>query len=444
MANLLRSLSKITRNSLLLGLGFITFSTFSCSTESSSGDDIQDNGLTLMQQIVQPLKDNIKKEMELWGGDEDAEGDLETFKEYATKIKAHKEIIKAHPENAQAYLDLVEAIDFHEAFNPEGDDKSRQTAYLKMVRWLNTAIKNQPSNKELHRKRAKVYSDNQQYPKGLADYTHIIEKNPLDGRALLSRGRVHEKMGHPKEAQKDIDTYLRIKPTSAEQYYWRGMYHYMKGHFVLAEKDFSKSVDLDPNYESAYFFRAEIYFALNRFDDSNVDYKKSLELEPLVTGFSLGRMGMNYYYQGKYKTAEEVLAKCLRVAPSLDAVAWWYLSRQKQSKSSQAALEHIVEHFGDEHLDGAVIHLFLDKLSPEALLKKKGRSNITTIDISISMAHYYVGQYYLMRGDAVKARAMFEKSIQEGKELNNPGRLFSEKELARLKSDSASGTNDRQ
>lgn len=439
MANVLPSLSKITRTSLLLGLGFLfLIATFSCS----SGEDRQDNGLALMQQIVQPLKDAIKKYKEFWGDDDDTEGDLESFNEYATEIKAHKEKVKDHPEDTQAYLDLAEAIDFQELYNAEASEKTQRAAYLEMIRWLTTAIKNLPDNKELYKKRAGVYADNQQYPNALADYTYVIKLYPQDGDTFSSRGRAYEKMGLEKEAQQDFDAYTKIQPQTAQQYHTRGLFYYFRDHFDLAEPDFSKSIDLEPNKDSGYLFRAEIYFTQNRYDDSTADYKKILDLDSFLTGFGLSRTGMNYYYQGNYKMAEKVLEKALRQDPSLDTVAWWYLSRQKQGKTSKAALEHIANHFGDEHLEGAVIHFFLDKVSLEELLKKKRDPTGITADHNTSMALYYAGQYDLMRGDVVKARAKFEQSIQESEEPYNPGRLFSEKELARLQSDNPSDPND--
>ena len=431
MAKLLRSLSQIPTIPLLLGWGFLTISTFSCS----SGDDMQDNGLALMQQIVQPLKDNIKKNKELWGyGENDIAGDLKNYNDYTQKIKEHTKQIKTHPEDTQSYLNLVEAIELQEAYNPQADDKSKKRAYRTIIDWLDIAIKKESGNKELYRKRAEAYYEIQQYQKSITDYSHVLAIDSLDKSAILWRGRAHEKMGLKKEAQRDFDAYVHIESGgTAEQYHSRGLFYYTRGNFELAEQALSKSIELDPNYEPSYFFRAEIYFVQNRYDDSNADYKKSLELESYLTGFILGRMGMNYYYQGNYKMAEEVLEKGLKQDPSLDAVAWWYLSRQKQDKSSKAALEHITQHFGAENLGGAALHFFLDKISVDELLKKKYSSNISTMDYSISMALYYVGQHYLMRGDTAKAKTTFEQSIQEGEEWYFPGRLFSEKELARLK-----------
>lgn len=440
MANLLRSLSKITRIPLLLGLCFLSSSIFSCSTESSSGDDMQDNGLALMKQIVEPTKVNMKKEKELWGnndGESTAE-DLATYNEYGNTIKEQIKRVKEHPEDTQAYLDLVEALEFREAFNPHTDNKSQEKAYREMARWLTTAIKNQPDDKELYRKRAEVYFDNEQYQKAQADYTHIIAMDSQDGDAFVSRGRVHEAMGHLKKAQQDFDAYAHIQPGTADQYYRRGLFHYVRGHFNLAEPDFTKNIELDPIKGSGYIFRAEIYFAQNRFEDSIADYKKMLELDSYLTGFGLARMGINYYYQGNYKMAELVFTEGLKLDPDLGTVVAWYLSRQKQGKSSKVALQHIANHFSDEHLEGAVIHLFLDKISPGALLVKKLDPPGITADHSSSSAYYYAGQYYLMRGNTDKARAMFEKSIQVSKKRFAPGNLFSEKELEWLNSSNAS------
>jgi tetratricopeptide (TPR) repeat protein len=438
MAKVLSSLRQITRTPLLLSLGFLILSLVSCSTESSNGNDMQDNGLAFMKQIVQPIRDNIKKEKELWGEDatEDEESEaenLELYKEYAEKTKGAKKQIKAHPENTQAYLDLAEAIEYQEIFNPKADDNSREKAHRERVRWMTTAIKKHPDNKEFYRKRAEAYFANEQWQKAKADYNQIISMDPQDGDAISSRSRIYEKLKLKKEAQQDFIAYNQIQLETADDFHWRGYFNYSRGDFDLAEKDFSKDIELDPIKGDGYIFRAEIYFAQSRYDDSISDYKKMIEIEPDLAGLGWLRTGFNYYYQGKYKKAEDAFVKTLKVAPHLGIVVAWYLSRHQQGKSSKAALEYMANQFSDKHLDGAVIHLFLDKISPEELLNKKSDPPETVEGTTLSSAYYYLGQYYLMRDNPSKAKAMFEKSIQVAKTWYMPMSLFSEKELARLK-----------
>ena len=158
-----------------------------------------------------------------------------------------------------------------------------------------------------------------------------------------------------------------------------------------------------------------------------------IDIEPDLAGLGWLRTGFNYYYQGKYIKAEDAFVKTLNVAPHLGIVIAWYLSRHQQGKSSKAALEYMANQFSDKHLDGAVIHLFLDKVSPEELLNKKSDPPETVEGITLSSAYYYLGQYYLMRDNPSKAKAMFEKSIQAAKTWYMPMNLFSEKELSQLK-----------
>jgi len=444
MTNLLPTVSKITKTLLLFCWCFLSLS---CSNESSSGDDMQDNGLAFMKQIVQPIKDNIKKEKEFWGDDEtddseDTAENLGTYNEYGNTVKEQTQQIKDNPENTQAYLDLVEALDYQEIFNPHTEDKSQKKAYQEMTQWLTAGIKQHPDDKELYRERAKVYFKSEEFHKAKDDYTHIIKLDPQDGDAFKSRGQIHEQLGQRKEAQRDFETYAIIQPGADIQYYQRGLFYYMRGEFNLAEPAFTKYIESDPTKGSGEIFRAEIYFAQNRYDDSIADYKRMIELDPDMAGFGLFRIGVNYYYQGKYKLAEDTFVEMLKLDPSLGAVVFWYLSRQKQGKSSKAALDYIGDQFGKEHLERAVIHLFLNKLPPEDVLNKALEVQGLTVDQSSSIGHYYVGQYYLMRDSPSKAKTMFEKSIQMSKGRFVPGTLFSEKELARMKSNNTSGTND--
>jgi len=428
--------NNVTKTPLLLSLGLLTLFLFSCSTESSDGIDMQDNGLAFMKQIVQPIKDNIKKDKELWGDENDEERDaeyLESYNEYGTTIEKQTRLIKNNPKDIKAYLDLVEAIEYQEIFNPQANDKSRERSHRERVRWMTTAIKNHPDNKEFYRKRAEAYFANEQVHKAKADYNQIISMDPQDGDAISSRTRIYEKLNLKKEAQQDFIAYNQIQLETADDFHWRGYFNYSRGDFDLAEKDFSKDIELDPIKGDGYIFRAEIYFAQSRYDDSISDYKKMIEIEPDLAGLGWLRTGFNYYYQGKYKKAEDAFVKTLNVAPHLGIVVAWYLARHQQGKSSKAALEYIADQFSDEYLDGAVIHLFLDKISPEKFLKKNSDPPEAWEGTNLSSAYFYLGQYYLMRDNPSKAKTMFEKSIQAAKAWYMPMSLLSEKELARLK-----------
>jgi lipoprotein NlpI len=433
------SLHKSIKTPLFLGLGFLALSAISCSMESSNGNDMQDNGLALMKQIVQPIRDNVKKYKEYWSGDEAGDGKnsdeyLDSYNEYANSVIEQIRLIKNNPDNTQAYLDLVEAIEFQELFNPKANDTSREKALREMTRWLNTAIKKFPNNKELYLKRADIYFDNEQWQKAKADYTHLISMDSGDGIALASRGRVYEKLGLQKKAQQDIKAYQHIQLETADEYFRRGLFYYFRGQFDLAEGDFSKNIDLDLEKGDGYTFRAEIYFVQNRYDESIADYRKMIEIDPVTASFGLSRIGMNYYYQGNYPQAEATFVEALKREPYLWTVVEWVFARHQQGKSSQSALEYMADQFSDEYLEGAVIHLFLDKISPEELLTKKIELSSFTENTELSNTYFYLGKYYAMKGNAEQARTMFNKSIQASKKRFMPGHLFSKKELARLES----------
>jgi len=433
MMNLPSSLHKSIKIPLFLGLGFLALSAISCSMESSNGNDMQDNGLALMKQIVQPIKDNIKKDKEMWGGN-DEEEDLKTYDQYIKAIKEEENRIKEHPEDAQAYLDLVDALEGGEAYNPHTDKKTQEKAYREMVRWLTTAIKKHPDNKDLYWKRAHLNFHNEQWQKAETDYSHLISMDPDNGDALSYRGRAYEKLGLKKEAQQDFDAYAQIQLGTAWEFHKRGLFYYFRGDFDLAEQNFSKDIELDPKKGDGYIFRAEIYFIQNRYDDSNADYKKMIEIDPVWAGWAPARIGKNHYYQGKYQMAEEAFTESLKTDPHLWTVVDWYLARHQQGKSSKAALEYMADQFSNEHLEGATLNLFLDKIAPEELLEKKTIYTEFSADTGLSNAYFHLGQYYLMRDNSSKAKTMFEKSIESAKQWFIPGSLFSTKELARLES----------
>lgn len=94
----------------------------------------------------------------------------------------------------------------------------------------------------------------------------LLERNPRQKVALITRGVAHLKSGHLDEAIADFDRSIQVDPDYARAFHMRGLAKEGKREHEAALADFDKAVELSPEYGAAYYSRSALYAKMGKED----------------------------------------------------------------------------------------------------------------------------------------------------------------------------------
>lgn len=109
-------------------------------------------------------------------------------------------------------------------------------------------------------------------------WTKILEKNPNDVTALISRGIAYTSAASIVPARKDLDRAIELAPSSAPAFDARGNLEEVLGRYERAISDYSKAIQFDPNSGCVYFHRGRAYGLWEKPEQALSDYRVSAEL----------------------------------------------------------------------------------------------------------------------------------------------------------------------
>ena len=157
-----------------------------------------------------------------------------------------------------------------------------------------SAIKNNFSNEDIHKRRFKLYLKNKQYDLAIADLTIIIDK---------------------------------YSPKSDSIWNERGKCYAALNKHELALVDFNKAIMLNKDFEEAYINRANSKVALKKDASALADYNKILYLNP-KNGFAYEGRGIYYFNRKNFNAAREDFDKAIKFSPN-SAKAYYFRGAMK-------------------------------------------------------------------------------------------------------------------
>ena len=169
---------------------------------------------------------------------------------------------------------------------------------------------------EFQKIEAIIQDDERDRYTGLKIIELILDEEPNNIRAILSKGRVYSKLKEYKRSLKEYNKIIRLDSNYAEVYMYRAtLYGYNLKEEVMALKDFDKSILLAPKNDSYYYKRGSYYLhKLKNFEKALKDFKTAIELtEDLEYYYSLAITNSR---MGNDKKAIEIYLKVLELFPS--------------------------------------------------------------------------------------------------------------------------------
>lgn len=242
-------------------------------------------------------------------------------------------------------------------------------------------------------------------------------------------------------------------PTSADATIWIGRRQGYLWRYRDAVATFSAGIARHPDNPRLYRHRGHRYITLRQFARAEADLARAAELmaslpeeiepdgQPNAAGRPRGTLQFNVWYhlglarylQSNFAGALEAYRRCLEVSRNDDALVatsdwlWMTLMRLGRAAEASQVLERITPTM--EILENGSYHrrllMYKGLATPESLLDA-AEADATTI----ATQGYGVGNYYLVRGDAARARQIFERVVA-GSGWNAFGFIAAEAELVR-------------
>ena len=205
--------------------------------------------------------------------------------------------------------------------------------------------------------------------------------NDDDRIALLyERGRIYDKLGLYVLARNDFTQALLLKPNTAVLFGYLGKYAMQEQKFSAAYEAFDAILDLEPDNRSVYKDR-----------------------------------GIALYYGDRHNLAYADLLDYYRANPDDPlAVLWLYFIELEHSAVS--ANQHLSQRYqsANKHdLKWQLVAFFLGKINEESVLTtlEKELTDNTLHASYLCEINFYLGKYYLSRGDSSRAYTLFKLAI---------------------------------
>lgn len=181
---------------------------------------------------------------------------------------------------------------------------------------------------------------------------------------------------------------------------------------ALADAD--QAVKLMPNASDQLRCRAYALFAAGEFEKAITDYSKSVALGATDAKI-LQLRGIAKFYAGRLAEAVEDLTRASDDGDKDSQVysdLWlsWTYQRLGQPLPEALLARAATNPRGD--WPRPALAVVVGKLSPEEMLKLLERKGGEERKMASSEGYFYLGQYYMGRGNKTKAREFFERALQ--------------------------------
>jgi tetratricopeptide (TPR) repeat protein len=241
---------------------------------------------------------------------------------------------------------------------------------------------------------------------------------------------------------------------------WIGRREAYLGRYDLAIRTFSKAAKQYPESFEPLRHRGHRFISIREFDRAITDFLKAADLMenlplqieadgmpnklniPLSNGqFNVWyHLGLAYYLKNDWEKALEAYKKCLEVSDNDDLIVatidWYYMTLIKmgKTKDAQSLLTAINTKMTIIENDAYFkrILMYKGQLKPESLMDLDAASEEQKLQYVTQ--GYGLGNYFLSKGDTLKAKTIFENVIASGY-WSAFGYIASEMELARLKNE---------
>jgi lipoprotein NlpI len=266
---------------------------------------------------------------------------------------------------------------------------------------VDRAIDMDPSLLLAHSVRADLRAKLRDYRAAIDDLDTVLAQVPDDTRTLQRRATFRGWIGDQQAAIEDFNAALRIKP-EASAYVGRAIAYKESGDPDRAMQDVAKAMEIAPQDPTVYYERAQLRFKSGDFAGAASDFATAADDEKSDAYVAIWAY-IAAMRSGKPDAAKDLAARAQRLESKDEAKDW----------------------------PGQIIELYLGRREPGAVNPPNGGHIPWLTEGYRCEADFYLGEYYVMKGDAAAARPLLQAAADSKiAEFIEPGNARDE--LARL------------
>jgi lipoprotein NlpI len=195
--------------------------------------------------------------------------------------------------------------------------------------------------------------------------------------AYQFRGILYNDLYLLDKALRDLKKSVEILPTNDGACVDLGIVHLQLGNMDEALRLFDKAISLNVNNLHAYDSKGYVFFYSNRYDEALAAFRTSLAMKP----------------DDKY------------------LFLWEFLAAERSGRSGRAALLTHLKGNTDKVWPSNLFKFFLGEIGPDSVTQNVGLSNFMTETQMKCEGYFYMGQYFILKGDRGNAEIYFRRAV---------------------------------
>jgi tetratricopeptide (TPR) repeat protein len=207
---------------------------------------------------------------------------------------------------------------------------------------------------------------------------------------------------------------LAAEPRNVQRFIQLGVAQAGARQMREAVRTFTRALEVAPNDPVLYRWRGHRNLSVRDFDGAMADLTRGYGLDSTNYGI-LYHLGVLRFVRGDFNAAADAFARAQPRAPDAGELAgatdWLWMSLQRAGRASEAAamLARRPDSLQVTNAYRKRLRLYRGEIGPEALFTPSD-----TGDVDVATLSFGLGNWYLVRGDMVRAREQFRRSIQSG------------------------------
>lgn len=270
------------------------------------------------------------------------------------------------------------------------------------------------------RKAYELYEEGQ-VSQALAELDDALAINPANGSWHFNKALALDSMNRFAEAISEYEQSLELNPSDVEILTSLAVDYTRSGQYDRAIETFEQAQLLDPMYEPCYCNRIITYTEMEKHDLAEQMFYMAQHIEP-DCALCYYNIGNSLFIRGLYKKAISCWQKTAEIEkthPQINyRIAQAYWADGDTEKAHKYFLAELREDPGNTDVIADFAMLLLETRQVESAKEKFNR--ILEFDPDSAIAHFYLGEIALNRGDTDDAEKLFKKAMQIDDTLFGP------------------------